>query len=224
MSQELQAHAALMDSVYQRQRHFYDITRKWYLLGRDDLVAGLDELPDGARVLEAGCGTARNLRVAASRNPRLRYYGIDASSEMLDTAAKEIAAAKLGKQITVCRADILNFDPNNCFGLPGFDRILVSYTLSMVPQWQRALDQLMQCVAPGGSIEIVDFGMQQSHPVVIRILLKTWLSWFHVEPRAMLPEEFSHQCTAHGFIANQPRHLYGGYAIRLGGRRNPIAE
>ena len=32
------APAALMDRLYRRQRHFYDVTRKHYLLGRDRLI------------------------------------------------------------------------------------------------------------------------------------------------------------------------------------------
>ena len=31
-------HAALMDGVYRHQRHIYDLTRKFYLLGRDRLI------------------------------------------------------------------------------------------------------------------------------------------------------------------------------------------
>ncbi len=31
-------HATLMDRVYKRQRHFYDATRKYYLLGRDPMI------------------------------------------------------------------------------------------------------------------------------------------------------------------------------------------
>lgn len=34
-------HANLMDRIYRRQRHFYDATRKYYLLGRDPMIAGL---------------------------------------------------------------------------------------------------------------------------------------------------------------------------------------
>ena len=30
--------AALMDRIYRRQRHVYDLTRKYYLLGRDELI------------------------------------------------------------------------------------------------------------------------------------------------------------------------------------------
>ena len=53
-------HAALMDRVYRRQRHIYDFTRKYYLFGRDRLIDAMQPKP-GARILEVGCGTARNL-------------------------------------------------------------------------------------------------------------------------------------------------------------------
>lgn len=49
--------ARLMDAVYRHQRHFYDLTRKYYLLGRDHLI---DELqpPDGARCLSSAAAPA----------------------------------------------------------------------------------------------------------------------------------------------------------------------
>ena len=79
------AAAALMDRLYRRQRHFYDVTRKYYLLGRDRLIEGLAP-PPGSRVLEIGCGTARNLVAAAQAWPDAQFYGIDISAEMLATA------------------------------------------------------------------------------------------------------------------------------------------
>ena len=53
-------HGDLMDRLYRHQRHIYDLTRKYYLLGRDELIAELDPPPHGT-VLEIGCGTGRNL-------------------------------------------------------------------------------------------------------------------------------------------------------------------
>ena len=44
-------HKGLMDGVYRYQRHIYDLTRKYYLLGRDGLIADLD-VPAGGAVLE----------------------------------------------------------------------------------------------------------------------------------------------------------------------------
>src|SRR5438067_2504401 len=73
-------HAALMDGIYRHQRHVYDLTRHCYLLGRDRLITGL-EPPAGGSVLEVGCGTGRNLIVAAARYPEAHFYGLDISSE-----------------------------------------------------------------------------------------------------------------------------------------------
>src|SRR5580704_15216843 len=81
--------AALMDRMYRRQRHIYDVTRKFYLLGRDRLIDTLTP-PAGARVLEIGCGTGRNLIRAALKYPAMRAYGIDISEEMLSTARTRI--------------------------------------------------------------------------------------------------------------------------------------
>ena len=81
--------AGLMDRMYRRQRHIYDLTRKFYLLGRDQLIDTLAP-PAGARLLEIGCGTGRNLIRAARAYPDVRAYGIDISEEMLSTARARI--------------------------------------------------------------------------------------------------------------------------------------
>ena len=60
------AHAALMDKVYRRQRYFYDLTRRYYLFGRDKMIRELALAP-GDAVVEVGCGTARNLSGAGTR-------------------------------------------------------------------------------------------------------------------------------------------------------------
>ena len=80
------AQAARMDAIYARQRHFYDLTRKYYLLGRDALIDGLAP-PTSPTILEVGCGTARNLIATARSWPDARCYGIDISAEMLVTVA-----------------------------------------------------------------------------------------------------------------------------------------
>ena len=56
--------AGRMDAIYRGQRHIYDLTRKYYLLGGDGLIHDLAP-PAGGSILEVGCGTARNLIAAA---------------------------------------------------------------------------------------------------------------------------------------------------------------
>ena len=86
-----------MDGVYRYQRHFYDLTRKYYLLGRDRMIAGLDVPPDGT-VLELGCGTGRNIVLAARRYPDARFFGLDISAEMLETAQASHRARRHRRQ------------------------------------------------------------------------------------------------------------------------------
>ncbi len=80
------AATARMNRIYKRQRHIYDATRKFYLLGRDGLIDRLQLRAAGDSVLEIGCGTGRNLILAAQRYPGVRCCGIDVSTEMLTSA------------------------------------------------------------------------------------------------------------------------------------------
>ena len=67
-------HRAHMDGIYRYQRYVYDATRKYYLLGRDRMLDDLQPPADGS-ILEIGCGTGRNLVLAARRYPIARLYG-----------------------------------------------------------------------------------------------------------------------------------------------------
>src|SRR5215471_6114617 len=177
------AHALdLMNRIYRHQRHFYDFTRKYFLLGRDRVIAEM-AAHDGARVLEIGCGTGRNLIVAARKYPGARCFGIDVSTEMLDSATRAISRAGLEARVRVAHADATWFDPGPLFAVDQFDRIFISYSLSMIPQWQSAVSTAMSHLAPKGELRIIDFGGQERLPVAFRRLLWRWLRAFHVAPR-----------------------------------------
>ncbi len=77
-----------MDRVYRHQRHFYDATRKYYLLGRDPMIAGLNP-PEQGSILEIGCGTGRNLVLAGEAYPKTSLYGIDISQRNARYRAQE---------------------------------------------------------------------------------------------------------------------------------------
>jgi S-adenosylmethionine-diacylgycerolhomoserine-N-methlytransferase len=171
-----------MNRMYRRQRHFYDGTRRYYLLGRDQLISGLQ--PDaGANVLEIGCGTGRNLVLAAQRYPGARFFGVDVSTEMLTSAITAISRAGLTSQIRVAHGDGTGFDPWIPFGIRQFDHVMISYSLSMIPDWLRVLDAAASRLKPGGRLHIVDFGSQEQLPGIARALLRRWLALFDVTPR-----------------------------------------
>lgn len=174
-----------MDAIYRTQRHFYDLTRKYYLLGRDALIRDLAP-PAGGAVLEVGCGTGRNLIAAARAWPDANYFGIDISEAMLETARAKITAAGLSDRITLAHGDATAFDAAALFGVATFDRVFQSYTLSMIPDWRGAIREAAGKLAPGGRLDIVDFGQQERLPRAFRGLLFAWLARFDVTPRAAL--------------------------------------
>ena len=203
-------HAGHMDAIYRTQRHFYDLTRKYYLLGRDRLIAGLTP-PPGGSVLEIGCGTGRNLIAAARRFPDARCFGIDISEAMLETARANVARAGLSDRITLAQGDATQFDTVALFGIDAFDRVFQSYTLSMIPDWRGALNEGASKIAPGGRLDVVDFGQQERLPGVFRALLFAWLAKFDVAPRAELSAALD-AAAARAGLAAWFVPLYRGYA------------
>jgi S-adenosylmethionine-diacylgycerolhomoserine-N-methlytransferase len=203
--------ASLMDGIYRYQRHIYDASRLYYLLGRDRMIAELG-VPDGGTVLEIGCGTARNLVAAARRYPRARFHGIDISAEMLKSAEANIRRAGLADRITVARADAAHFDGASLFGVKRFDRIFFSYSLSMIPPWREALAAACGHLAPSGELHTVDFSAQAGLPAWFGRGLDRWLATFHVSPRLDLSRELAVLANARGGHS-VTRPIFRDYAV-----------
>ena len=211
MSRSGASAAAHMDAIYRYQRYIYDASRKYYLLGRDRL---LDELlpPPGGTVLEIACGTGRNLIRAARRYPGVRFYGFDISSAMLDTARASIARRGLSDRVIVALGDATDFSGEHLFGVSAFDRVFISYALSMIPSWRAALTQAVAAVAPGGRLHVVDFGGQGALPDWFKAALCAWLAKFSVEPRDALKAELEGIAARPGLTV-RCEEPYRGYAI-----------
>jgi len=203
-----------MNRMYRRQRHIYDGTRRFYLLGRDQLIENLR--PDaGASVLEIGCGTGRNLVQAAQRFPGAKLFGIDVSTEMLTSAIASISRRGLSSRIRVAHGDATGFDPQLLFGVPAFDHVMVSYSLSMIPAWTRVIESALSHLKPGGRLQIVDFGQQERLPGIARALLLRWLKMFDVTPRDDLEPVLSGMANARGadLKLERPFRGYAQYAV-----------
>ena len=199
-----------MDGIYRHQRTIYDVTRKFYLLGRDRMIAGLQP-PVGGSVLEVGCGTGRNLILAAMRYPHARFYGFDISRMMLETAQANVVKAGMARRITLAQGDASNFSAEALFGVTQFDRVYISYAVSMIPPWTASLEQALAAVKPGGSLHVVDFGQQADLPGWFRSGLHAWLAKFTVEPRAQLEAELAALASRTGATLKF-EHLYRDYA------------
>ncbi|MGA1802606.1 class I SAM-dependent methyltransferase [Rhizobium sp. HT1-10] len=186
-----ESHAGLMDGMYRYQRHIYDLTRKYYLFGRDRTINHLN-VPFCGSLLEVGCGTGRNLLYAHRRFPSARLFGLDISQEMLTSARASFRGLPSMPDFKV--ADATTFTASD-FGTDGFDRIMISYALSMIPDWRGAIDAALDALNPGGELHIVDFGQQQRLPGWFAKGLQSWLRSFHVTPRAELQGVLEERCS-----------------------------
>ena len=193
--QQHKAHGELLNKIYSVQRHFYDLTRKYYLFGRDRVLQEIIQYnPDS--ILEIGCGTGRNLfkleKMLRSSSMDMHHErtpalcGLDASTEMLAYASKH---RPIGSDIALGFGYAESFSPQELFARDTFSDILFSYSLSMIPESILALEHALTLLAPEGRIWIVDFWDQSGYPRWFQKLLQWWLELFHVR---FDPALFSH--------------------------------
>lgn len=213
-------HANRMDRMYRYQRYIYDLTRKYYLLGRDRAIEQL-HIRSGGSLLELGCGTGRNLVLARKHYPQARLFGLDISTEMLASTAK--AFSKIDHPPSLRIADAAHFTAEEFGESEGFDRILISYALSMIPNWQASIEASLNALKPGGSLHIVDFGQQEGLPLWFQTGLQAWLRRFHVTPRIDLAEAIEARLAASN-ADMMFESLYRGYAWHIIVRRRPAEQ
>lgn len=202
-----------MDRMYRWTRHVYDASRKYYLLGRDILIDRLRPSA-GQTVCEVGCGTARNLICMRRKYPQAKFYGLDASEEMLKTAQGNLKREGFSDSIVLKQGFSQTFDPAALFGLDRpFDKIVFSYALSIIPPWRESVDHALAMLPPGGEIHIVDFGGQEDLPPAFRKFLFWWLKMFHVYHKPEILEHLRQlEQEKKGALAYES--LFRGYAYR----------
>jgi S-adenosylmethionine-diacylgycerolhomoserine-N-methlytransferase len=170
-----------MARMYQPQKHIYDLTRRYYLLGRDRLIRELD-LEPGQALLDIGCGTGRNLALIGRRYPAARLHGLDAALPMLEIAGARLKRAGVQAKLAHGVAEALT--PGPMFGHPGgFDHVTISYCLSMVDDPATVVRTAAHHLAPWGTLHIVDFGDMAGLPRWFRGAMAAWLARFHVHHR-----------------------------------------
>jgi len=168
-----------MERIYRVQRHFYDATRPFFLFGRDRLLNRIVALHK-SRILEVGCGTGRNLRWLTRKMPSAELFGLDISSQMLQTAQAKLRREKLSSiQLVHASAEEWNYRQTFDQSQP-FDIIFFSYSLSMIPDGRRAREGAIANLNPKGTLLVVDFWDQRDWPGWRQKFLVRGLGVFHV--------------------------------------------
>ena len=170
-------HGAEMNNVYRYTRHVYDISRKYFLFGRDTLISEVAS-KSGQKICEIGCGTGRNLIKLAQLNSSNQLFGIDASDLMLEIARGKIKRHKLERLVSTSNGLAEEF-----YFHTSFDVIMFPYSLSMISDQEGAIRNAFKFLNPGGVILILDFGDLEGFPLIVGHLFKKFLKRFSVSPR-----------------------------------------
>jgi S-adenosylmethionine-diacylgycerolhomoserine-N-methlytransferase len=187
---ELSAHRDFLNRYYGASRRIYDLTRKYYLFGRDGVLGALAG-ERWTRLVEVGPGTGRNLRLLRRMRPDAELGAIEASDAMLEHARARCP------DVSFVQGFAERADYAAPLGAPP-ERVLFSYCLSMVPNQREALARARGALAPGGEVVVVDFSDLEGLPGPLAALLRAWLRAFHVAPLDdALLEEFGATLT-HG--------------------------
>lgn len=169
-------HGASLAQFYGPQAAHYDRFRERLLPGRQALIDTLADLPPGATVVELGGGTGRNLEYfAAARREDLRFELVDLCAPLLAQARERTHG---WPQVRVVEADATTYTPAQ-----PVDCVLLSYALTMIPDWRAAIDNAIAMLRPGGRLAVVDFHVAAREPAPGRLRQAAigrafWRRWF----------------------------------------------
>ena len=166
-----------MERLYRLQAPIYDWTRWAILAGRQGALAHLDPQP-GERVLDLGCGTGSSLpQLAEAVGPSGEVLGLECASPMLRRAQ---ARCRGFQRVSLLHGDILDLAGE----LAHFDKILLSYSLTLMPAWQPVLEACLSILSQQGKLVVVDFldcpipglrALFRAHRIEFGPLRRTWL-------------------------------------------------
>ncbi|MGE3852307.1 MAG: class I SAM-dependent methyltransferase [Planctomycetota bacterium] len=193
---------------------WYDATRWTYIRGRRRAVREL-QLRPGARVLEVGCGTGANLRhLARAVGPEGTLVGLDYVRAMLRRAAPKAARlnADSRAKVHLVQADAAALPFACTTDDTQFDAVLFSYSLTMIPDWTRAIDEAIRVLRPGGRVASLDFSDARRWPPGVRHLLtRVWLKAHGVH----VDRDFAGEFAARGASDNVREVSILGHYVRI---------
>ena len=169
------SHAERLQAFYAPQADRYDTFRERLLPGRRQMIEQLHPLP-GARIVELGAGTGRNI---AFFGAAIRGF---CTVELVDLCPALLARARSRTaglhNIRVVEADATSYRPPLAVDCAYF-----SFALTMIPDWRTALGNAVAMLKPGGRLGIVDFYVSRTRrhdPPVLHSAFDRWFwpRWF----------------------------------------------
>ena len=148
---------------YDRWSGFYDFVDSIPPMGamekrwRREAIRMLDVRPD-SRVLDMGTGSGMILPWLAEPIAGGKVVGTDLSLKMLEVAKARVERAGCAGKVELAEDDC----ETSKFPEASFDRAITTFTLTSVPEPEKAVSELARLLKPGGKGVVLDHGRPTS--------------------------------------------------------------
>lgn len=163
-----------LEKFYSVHSRFYDLTRPFFLFSRRRAISALDVKSDD-RILDFACGTGLNVSLLLKNTTPENITGIDYSHSMLGVARRKYPGVKF------IEGDIAayKFDGK-------FDKIICTYSLSMVDEYEKAISNASRILKEDGAFVVLDFHPWRGVGRIFYPVFRWWLMKHGVDPEKHL--------------------------------------
>jgi ubiquinone/menaquinone biosynthesis C-methylase UbiE len=131
-----------------------------------DEILNLLDPPEGATILDAGCGIGAHSVRLAERG--FNVEAVDFSDSIVESARHYVAGHELGARIRISRANLRALPHQDA----SFDYVLCWGVLMHVPDIDAAISELVRVLAPGGMLIVAEDNMRSLQSRTIRGLAR----------------------------------------------------
>jgi ubiquinone/menaquinone biosynthesis C-methylase UbiE len=151
--------------------NFYDYSLEKLYFGSRKRAIELLDLKDGQTIIDIACGTGANFKHIKANNNNITLYGTDYSSGMLKKGQDLIEKNKW-ENTYLFQADARTLNLTSIEKYTNkklnFDRVICVLGLSVIPEWETVMGNLIGLLNENGKIVIVDVFAEKRN-------LNTWL-------------------------------------------------
>jgi ubiquinone/menaquinone biosynthesis C-methylase UbiE len=176
---KVNAHGDKMSSFYASQAKGYDAVREKMLVSRREMMSAFGPIKQGHTWLDVGGGTGRNLHfVRAQLDKFERVIVLDICPELLEigkqNAELTFTPSQCARISWVC-LDVNDKNARAKLAKAHLNTITFSYSLSMIPEWERALESARSLMSADGRVIVADFDTYTEKGTSIKdMLIRTW--------------------------------------------------
>lgn len=155
-----------------------------FLFNRERAIDSLEIQPND-KILDLACGTGLNIHHLIKKSKSSNIMGIDYSESMLGKAKQMYPSVKF------IREDVSKYKFNQ-----KFDKVICTYSLSMIEEWKRTILNIRKALNKGGKFVILDFHPWRGIIKPIYPVFRWWLGKHGVDAERnalpVLKKHFKH--------------------------------